>query len=424
MDPDRDAVIASIVHIHAQETASLWQNRRTLIAAPGVKLHGLDRHDERLRAHLDGMAEAGDFGATVCAAALRDPGPGELFLATVRALEERDRPGLDKLELLVQARPATLPGFIAAFGWVSAQYLQGTINLMLAATNAFQRTVGIRACVMHRVDPGPALGAALADADPGLRTRALRAVGECGRRDLLPACLAELAGEGGPAPHFWAAWSAVLCGDRGPALGALAGHATRAGPWQARALRLALKAVEPAQAHRLLQTLAQQAAQRRLLIAGAGLVGDPSYVRWLLSQMHDPKLDRAAGEAFSLITGLDLGLSHLRFDRPRPGDATPGPGDDPADDNVAMDEDEGLPWPDPSKLHAWWEAGRQRYPPGARHFMGEPVTIGLCAKVLRDGCQRQRADAAEHLCLLAPGTPLFPTGAPAWRQRRWLRQMG
>lgn len=45
-------------------------------------------------------------------------------------------------------------------------------------------------------------------------------------------------------------------------------------------------------------------------------------------------------------------------------------------------------------------------------------------RLLREGFQRQRIAAAEYLCLLQPGTPLFYTSAPAWRQKRWLAKMG
>jgi hypothetical protein len=42
---------------------------------------------------------------------------------------------------------------------------------------------------------------------------------------------------------------------------------------------------------------------------------------------------------------------------------------------------------------------------------------------LKTGFQRQRIAAAEYLTLLAPGTPLFNTAAPAWRQQRLLAKM-
>jgi len=55
-----------------------------------------------------------------------------------------------------------------------------------------------------------------------------------------------------------------------------------------------------------------------------------------------------------------------------------------------------------------------------RHFMGEPPTTAHGLSVLRTGFQRQRAAAAEYLCLLNPGTPLFNVAAPARRQQRVL----
>ena len=136
--------------------------------------------------------------------------------------------------------------------------------------------------------------------------------------------------------------------------------------------------------------------------------------------MDDPALARVAGEAFSTITGLDLAWLDLEC-RP-PQDFESGPDDDPAHDDVAMDEDDGLPWPDPAKLGDWWRANAERFQPGQRYFMGAPPAWAHCMAVLGSGFQRQRIAAAEHLCLLRPGSKLFPTQAPAWRQSRWLAQ--
>ena len=54
-----------------------------------------------------------------------------------------------------------------------------------------------------------------------------------------------------------------------------------------------------------------------MLIQGAGIAGDPSYVPWLIKQMKDLKLTRLAGESFSLITGLDLAYLDLERRPPR-----------------------------------------------------------------------------------------------------------
>ncbi|HSC65864.1 MAG TPA: hypothetical protein VLD35_19650, partial [Caldimonas sp.] len=99
-----------------------------------------------------------------------------------------------------------------------------------------------------------------------------------------------------------------------------------------------------------------------------------------------------------------------------------GPGDDAADADVAMDEDDSLPWPDPAKVLAWWRANGPRFGHGRRYFMGAEPTRESCLEVLRTGFQRQRSAAAEHLALLAPATPPFNVAAPAWRQHRLLAQ--
>jgi uncharacterized protein (TIGR02270 family) len=345
---------------------------------------------------------------------------GEVFAATVRAIEEKDERRLDKLFALVIAVPAAQPGLISAFGWVSARHLQGTGGRLLASLEPFKREVGIAACVMHRVDAGAALNAAVTDPDAQLRARALRAAGGLGRRDLLAACTAALADEDA-ACRFWAVHSAVLLGDRVAAVESLTALALQEGPRRVAALRLLLKVISLLQANELLKMLARNPNDIRLLIQGVGITGDPYYVPWLIRQMEDLKLARLAGESFSFITGLDL--AYLDLERKPPEGVEFGSNDDPEDDNVAMDEDDSLPWPDPAKIQGWWEANKNGFTDGQRYFMGAPVSREHCIHVLKEGYQRQRIAAAMYLCLLEPGTKLFPTGAPAWRQQRWLAKM-
>jgi hypothetical protein len=88
-----------------------------------------------------------------------------------------------------------------------------------------------------------------------------------------------------------------------------------------------------------------------------------------------------------------------------------------------MDPDDSLPWPDVAKIQQWWAANGQRFQPGVRYFMGAAPARAHCLQVLKEGYQRQRMAAAEYLCLLAPGSSLFNTRAPAWRQQRWLAKM-
>lgn len=412
--------VAIVVQQHAEESAILHNIRAVLEDSPHVKLHQLRRLDDRIAAHLDGIAVAGEFGWKLCEAALENPNAGTVFAATERAIEDKNMPALTKLFSLAEGLPEAQSGLISAFGWASAQFLQGTIKSLLAAPNAFQRQVGIGACAMHRVDPGASLALAVIDAIAPLRARALRVAGEAGRCGLLPACVTAL-GDPDASCRFWAAYATALLGEQGKAMPVLQEVVMRPGPLRVRALQLLLKFIAVPQANELLKSLARDPANMRLLIQGAGIAGDPYYVPWLIKQMADLKLTRLAGESLSFITGLDL--AYLDLERKPPENFEPGPNENPDDPDVSMDPDDSLPWPDPLKIQAWWETNKSRFTAGIRYFMGAPISREHCIQVLKDGYQRQRIAAALYLCLLEPGTKLFPTKAPAWRQERWLEKL-
>lgn len=420
MNRDSTGSIASVVAQHAQDAAALRHVRSVLVRAPHVKLLHLSRHDERLAAHLDGLVVAGPDGWKLAQAALESPGPGETFTAAVLAIQSGSTGALDELLALAEAHPPAARGVVSAFGWVSAQSLRGLATRLSASASAWHRQVGLAACTMHGVDPGAALDRALSDADTRLRARALWAAGIFGRDGRLPACIAALADDDA-ACRFHAARSAWLLGNRGASASVLNEHVASPGPRQREALGLLLKQNPPAQSHAVLKMMSKDAAFIRTLIYAVGAAGDPHYIPWLIEQMADPKLMRLAGESFSLITGLDLALLDLEVKPPEGIEL--GPSDDPADDDVAMDEDDSLPWPDAAKIAAWWQAHGARFAAGTRYFMGEPPTPAHCLGVLKTGYQRQRIAAAQYLCLLTPGTPLFNTAQPTWRQQRLLAQM-
>lgn len=412
--------IPHIVQQHAEEAAILCNIRSAQVTAPHIKLHHLRRIDDRIVAHLDGLAIAGEYGMKVCEAALESPRMGVVFTLAVRTIETRDEQLLDKLFALVGAVPEAQAGLISAIGWVSSQFLQGIGARLLMSADPFRQQVGVSACAMHRVDPGAILAQMLQHEDMQLRARALRAVGELCRRDLRLVCERYLTDQD-VACRFWAAWSAVLLGNRCSGVNVLKTYAFLTNPFQERALHLFLKTIPLPEAHASLKILAQDDANIRSLIQGAGIVGDPHYVPWLIKQMENTKLSRLAGESFSFITGLDL--AYLDLDRDAPKDIDLGPNDDPADDDVAMDEDDNLPWPDPEKLQTWWNVNKPSFSSGERYFMGKRVAREHCLQVLKEGYQRQRIAAAQYLCLLESGSQLFPTSAPAWRQQRWLSKL-
>jgi uncharacterized protein (TIGR02270 family) len=414
-------IVHKVVRQHTEDAAVLHSIRASLTNAPHVKLKHIRRFDDRVAAHLDGLAVAGEQGWPMIDAALAKPLPGAMFAAAVTAIEAKSSERLNRLYALAEAVPESRRGLVAAFGWVEQERLRGIVSGLLPSPDSFLRYLGMAACAMHRVDPGKARDTALEAPSSVLGARALRACGELGRRELIPSCLASFSAPD-PEIRFWAAWSAVLLGNRGPGLDALMATAEAAGDNRARAFRLALQAMEPKEAHDWLRRLARNPDDQRLLIQGSGIAGDPHFVPWLIGHMSDLKTARLAGEAFSLITGLDL--AYLDLERKPPEGGAGGPNDDPSDTNVAMDEDDGLPWPDPERISRWWDANGGRFTAGCRYFLGAPLTRESCIKALKEGFQRQRILAAHYLCLLEPGTVLFEWRAPSPRQQRLLSGMG
>ncbi len=137
--------IPVVVQQHAEESAILRNVRSVLVRAPHVKLLHLRRLDDRIAAHLDGLAVAGEFGTKLCLAALETPGVGEVFAVAVRAIEDKDTQGLARLLAIAQALPEGERGLISAFGWVSASLLQGTIKALLSADDPYGRRLAMDA---------------------------------------------------------------------------------------------------------------------------------------------------------------------------------------------------------------------------------------------------------------------------------------
>jgi uncharacterized protein (TIGR02270 family) len=414
-------IVPTIVQQHADDVALLGSNRIGLVDAPHATLQRLHRFDHRLAAHLDGLRIAGEPGWALCETSLETPSPGSIFAVAVRSLEDRDEARFARVIALVQAVRETITGLLSAFEWVEPTHLQGTVASLIRSRDVFRRMLGVAACALHRVDPRIASDDYLHDTDPMIRARARRAAGELGVSEAGFSYSAASRRETHPEVRFWTAWSAVLLGDRDKGVAALSEHAMGPGTHRARAFRLALQSMVTSAGHTALQKLVSDPKQTRWLIQGSGIVGDPACIPWLIKRMAELSAARLSGEAFTLITGIDLGAAAL--DRPTPEGFESGPNDDPDDPIVDMDPDDGLPWPDVARVEKWWATNEGRFQKGTRYFMGAPVAREHCIDVLKNGYQRQRILAAHYLCLLDPGTPLFNTSAPAWRQQRLLAKM-
>jgi uncharacterized protein (TIGR02270 family) len=402
-------IIRSIVEQHAEEAAFLWLLRDVAVDAPHYALRHLARLDERVEAHVDGLRVAGEPGwAIALAQSEQHQAAGEMFAAGVLALESQDDAKIERVVALAEAVPETTRGLISALGWVAPERLRGTVKGFLDSASPQRRMLGLAACSVHRVDPVPYLRRLLYDDAPIVRARALRLIGEIGGA-YLGQQLRDALHDPDDCCRFWAAWSAGLTGEHGHAVSMLRPHAEGDGLFKWRALDLVLRIMPSADARSWLRGLTGSPRHARLTVIACGIIGDPLFVPWLIGRMAIPELARVAGESFSMITGVDLAYDDLETDAPE-GFAA-GPTHSPADESVAMDPDENLPWPDPALIQSWWQQHGARFPAGTRHLLGRPLSPEACEHALTHGFQRQRRAAAFELALARRNASLLN-----WRQ--------
>jgi uncharacterized protein (TIGR02270 family) len=398
----------------------LWLIRRSATRAPHYSSADLAKLDGRMEAHLDGLRIAEDEGWKVCEEQLAANEPGEAFAAGVSAFESGLPERIDKVLAMVEKEPMLGASVASALGWISFKQAESFILALLRSENPVRHRVGLTAAAVHRRHPGDVLERFLRTNGSALRARALKAVGEL-RDQTLASPVANALSDADPECRFAAAWSGALLAlpSAVPILQQIAETTPNR---SCAAAGIAVRKMDLTAALSWQKQLASTTARLRVAITAAGAIGDPSLVSWLISLMDQLPLARLAGESFTMITGV--GLAFRDLERKPPEDFKAGPTDDPDDENVEIDPDDNLPWPDPKLVAVWWEKNRGRFQNGTRYLCGKPMTIEWLKEVLRDGYQRQRAAAALELAIRQPGTPLFNVKAPGFRQIQLLGKPG
>jgi uncharacterized protein (TIGR02270 family) len=403
-----------VIDQHAEEAAFLWTQRDHAVESPAYALRHLARLDERVEAHVDGLRVAGEAGWSTAVAAL-SAGPGEAFAASVLAFESGDAAKIDMVLNAGCSAPPLERGLISALGWTEPSVAVREARKLVDSAEPETRRAGIAAMAIRRIDPGPVLEDAILSEHPRLASRALRAGAELGRIDLLARIRQQFSGEAGDA-RFWAAWSAVRLGERyeKAAFEALMTAARPDGANAERAVDICCRAWSVPEAHTFRQQLAARPETARLAAFAAGAIGDPAVIPDLIAQMEDAKLARAAGAAFSMITGADLAYEDLD----RRSAETP----DAGDDEMISSPDDDLPLPSPEAVRHWWSLRAGRFASGARYLLGRPVGTDALREVLAVGRQNQREAAALELALREPAQALFETRERGGRQRKKVAQ--
>ncbi|HEY8290560.1 MAG TPA: TIGR02270 family protein [Acetobacteraceae bacterium] len=415
-------VIQDVLAQHAEGAGAVWIAREGLLRGAHARLPDLVRMDDRIDAYIDGLAVAGPGGLSLVLQSLGQEADG-YFVACLAAVQMGERNGLHQvLRRALEGDPAGSEpwrGLVAALAWADRSKAEPVIRHLVTAASPRLRWLGFAAGGARRSWYGMDWEAPLTDPAPETRARAIRAAGELGRTELRARLVSGLA-DPDPECRFWSAWAAARMGAAEP-LNTLADIAWNGLPRADQALDLLMRRLDVAGANAWLREFARLPGRQRDVIRAIGAIGDPFFIPWLVERMDDPACARLAGDAFSTITGADL--RGCQLDRPAPEDFQSGPTDDPADANVAMDEDEHLPWPDAARIRPWWASHESRFTAGTGYFLGVAKAAADWLAILSDGFQRQRRTAALELAIRQPDRAMFETRARGRLQHRLLARV-
>lgn len=400
--------IPEIVSIHAEETAFLWQSRDVATKAPHYNFAQLFEVDDRVSAHLAGLAIAGNAAWPLVDEVWPMSNPGDIFAFASQAVALSDEAKFDEVCAIVLENPELARGLISALSWIEPEKAQPWLERLWDGAMSEKKCWALAAASAHRNAPASMIEAAIKAEHAGLRARALRAIGEMGTINLSHVVALNYKSPD-PACQFWAAWSGALVDESkaGEALTAIASNSEH--PYKQRAFLAAILTMDANEARTWCDSMFS--TNPRLAIQGRGLTGDPVVVPVLLESAKTAELSRISGEAISMITGVDLEYLDLTVDAPEKAD------EDSTDDPIEEDHDDNLPWPNIALLSGWWDSNKANYETGKCYVAGQPLTKEGMEAVLRNGQQRQRAHAAIRLKCLQRAIPLFNVKAHASRQR-------
>ena len=408
-----------VITQHAEDAAFLWILRDDAVTAPNYSLKELTDLDERVEANLDGLRVAGDVGWEVCKGELGNEEPGEVFMAGVIAFEGKEKERQQEVLELACSDPLLARALISALGWISFDNIAHIIENYTKSDNPTIRRIGIAVLAIHRKDSGSILSQALSDPDIRVKSRAIKAAGELGRYDLAPYTLYYLK-EKNDECRFWASWAAARLGNRtGEVFEALKNIAESDNPYSERAAAIVSRCMSLRESKDWYQRLKSDPNYFRLAVITTGAIGIPDLADDIIRFMENNEVKKVAGEAFSMITGVDLEYEDL--DGEEPEDLKKGPSEEPEDEEVELDPDEDLPWPEPELVMKWWSGNKTKFKSGVRYLAGKEISQHALMEVLLIGNQRQRAAAALELALLEQTHPLFEVRAPGKRQLERLK---
>ncbi len=400
---------SEIYEQYAEDAAFFWILRNNIMHQPHYLPSDVKELEHRIHNQIQGLYTAPDLAWEICKDALRFEQGGEAFTATFVAFHSEDP---QKIQVVIESAAINenmFKGVVSALSWFAPNIALPWIRKLLKSKDIEHKYLALTYISQTRTQPGQYLATLLKREDcqqhSRLYARCLRLIGELKLHDLAP-FLHQAHANDNEDVRFWAAWSQVMLGDK-TALDTLAGF-TQNTAYQNTASDVLVRAADAPQSKRFISQLAKDPASHRQAIKACAALGDPQSIDWLIGIMAQTPLAKLAGEAFEHITGIHIEHHNLHID----ADAVESLGLENIDDeDLALDEDENLLWPNVEKIKAVWQQQRHQYTQGQRYFYGAALSQASLEKHIQNSTQRRRHWAATELALMNKTLPLKNTKA-------------
>jgi len=405
--------IPSIIEQYVDEVPFLYSFRKNASIAPDYVLDELAELDERLEANICGLLMMGDVAWDMCEEALALDREGDVFTLTLLAIELNDLKRLQWIIVQLDSDEKTLfDSVVDAFGYFPFQKIAQLLKDMYTLPMPIMQTLVIASLLFHRQVPEKLIQHNLISKNFLTKKEVIFSVGIMGMQKYLN-MVTPLLDDENEDIAFAACWTETRFGNQ-TALAKLERFITHP-QYGDLSLQYVVMQNDIHKVTGILRKMFADKSTKRLSIMGLGYVGKANSIPSLITMMDAPETARVSGEAFSLLTGINLTANNLSREDPVKLDAEPL--DSADDDNVEMDPDQDLPWPDAEKIKQWWSQNQQNYYADKRYIGGRELSIGSLKQMLKQANQRQRLFASNILALYDRNHPLFNTQAPAKRQK-------
>jgi uncharacterized protein (TIGR02270 family) len=408
-----------LVEESRDEAAFLWKRWESDLDSPVRNLEEVwSWTEDRLQGALDGVRVAGNGLERLTQPALEGGDPTQLTIAA-HLLAAGSVPEA-RMQLATVLRGTTGPRLWAMIRGIETAELDASfapVTAVLSSASLEHLAALCRLKGFRRSPPGREVAAVFDSGEPLLQVQALRALRHAKDDSAAKYVMSGLKSDS-PAVRR----AAIECGlyqRQADAWDAVRGLVHERDPESGAFLSLLAAVGSSEDQQNVIGALREPVLQRPALFA-LGHIGTPEAIGICLQAMRDPALARAAGEAYSAITGANLERDNLAAPEPPESESLPAFENDRLDANLVPAAHDLWPVPDEGRIRSHWQSIRSGYVSGARHLYGRPVDVGVLVAAVESGPMLRRPDVVAELAIRSGGRYDVEPRAFAHVQRRMM----